>query len=271
MTAITFILQGTPDQRLDLSGLTPERLAGLSEAEIAAIPVGSRREKLPAGAVFRIAPGRTDDVRLVGVTAACDRIGERLSAGAVTVEGDAGAYAGRGMTGGTLTIKGAAGPWAGARMAGGRLEIEGSAGEFLGGAMPGEMQGMLGGVIVVRGDAGPRAGDRMRRGLIVIEGRAGDYAGSRMIAGTLAALGGAGDWPGYQLRRGTIVVGGEVGAWTPTFLDCGLQDLTVARLVGRTIEAQGSRAGAERLAAGALRRFAGDMAVLGKGEIWRLG
>ena len=40
MTAITFTLQGKPDQRLDLSGLTPNRLAGLSEAEIAAIPVG---------------------------------------------------------------------------------------------------------------------------------------------------------------------------------------------------------------------------------------
>ena len=155
-------------------------------------------------------------------------------------------------------------------MEGGRIDIHGNAGDFLGGAMPGEMQGLVNGVIIVRGDAGARAGDRMRRGLIVIEGRAGDYAGSRMIAGTLAAVGGAGNLPGYQLRRGTIILGGQVGEWTPTFVDCGPQDLTVARLVARSIKGHGALATAERLAAGPVRRFAGDMAVLGKGEIWRV-
>jgi formylmethanofuran dehydrogenase subunit C len=270
MTAITFTLQGKPDQRLDLSGLTPDRLAGLSATEIAAVPVGTRRAKLLAGEAFRIAPGRTESVRLVGADGAFDRIGEGMTRGAIQVEGDAGAYAGRGMRGGTLVVRGRAGPWAGARMEGGRIDIHGDAGDFLGGAMPGEMQGMANGLIIVRGDAGARAGDRMRRGLIVIEGRAGDYAGSRMIAGTLAVMGGAGNLPGYQLRRGTIILGGESGEWTPTFIDCGSHDLVAARLVARSLRGHGALTAAERLAAGPARLFAGDMAVLGKGEIWRV-
>jgi formylmethanofuran dehydrogenase subunit C len=270
MTAITFTLQGKPDQRLDLSGLTPNRLAGLSEAEIAVIPVGSRRQKLLAGEAFRITAGRTETVHIVGADGTFDRIGEGMTCGAIQVDGDAGAYAGRGMKGGALVVRGNAGPWAGTRMEGGRIDIHGNAGDFLGGAMPGEMQGLVNGVIIVRGDAGARAGDRMRRGLIVIEGRAGDYAGSRMIAGTLAAIGGAGNLPGYQLRRGTIILGGKVGEWTPTFVDCGPQDLTVAQLVARSIKGHGALATAERLAAGPVRRFAGDMAVLGKGEIWQV-
>ena len=117
----------------------------------------------------------------------------------------------------------------------------------------------------MRGDAGERAGDRLRRGFILIEGRAGAYAGSRMIAGTLAIGGEAGDLPGYLMGRGTILLGRGATLFSPTFGDCGEHDLVAARLLANYIaQASAKLAGLFRRP---LRRLAGDLAALGKGEI----
>jgi formylmethanofuran dehydrogenase subunit C len=150
-------------------------------------------------------------------------------------------------------------------MSGGRLEIAGDAGGFLGAPLEGEMEGMTGGLLIVRGSAGARAGDRLRRGTIVIEGSAGDYPGSRMIAGTLIVFGECGSLPGYLMRRGTIVLASPPEL-AQTFVDCGAHDLAFARVFSGLLRPE-SRAAA-RLLSRPLIRFAGDMAALGKGEIF---
>ena len=43
MKALTFTLVAQPPERLDLSPLTPERLAGLEKAEIAKIRIGQSK------------------------------------------------------------------------------------------------------------------------------------------------------------------------------------------------------------------------------------
>src|SRR5262249_45018651 len=144
----------------------------------------------------------------------------------------------------------------------------GAAGDRLCGALPGEMAGMRGGVVIVRGDAGERIGDRLRRGTIVVEGRAGAWAGSRMIAGSVIVGGSAGPLPGYLMRRGTIVLAGRAEL-SPTFVDCGTHDLIALRLLALFVARYSARAA--RLLQRSLRRFAGDMAVLGRGEIFFAG
>ena len=129
----------------------------------------------------------------------------------------------------------------------------------------GESAGMRGGFVIVRGSAGARAGDKLRRGTIVIEGDAGEYAGSRMIAGTLIVCGTAGALPGYLVRRGTLVLS-RPAALPPTFIDCGVHELVALRLLSAFLEPSSARAAS--LLRKDLRRFAGDMAVLGKGEIF---
>ena len=186
MSSLTFSLRAPPAQRLDLSPLTPQNLAGKSVAEIERIELQTTRVRITAGDVFRIREGDPATIVIEGGSARFDRVGMGLTAGSIRVEGDVGVEAGRLMSGGQLTIRGDAGPFAGSGMKGGTLTIEGDAGERLGGPLSGETVGMSGGVLHVRGDAGERAGDRLRRGFILIEGRAGAYAGSRMIAGTLA-------------------------------------------------------------------------------------
>jgi formylmethanofuran dehydrogenase subunit C len=265
-TSLGLALQARPEQRLDLSPLVPHLLAGKSAGEVARIEVQTTRTRVCVGDVFRVRMGDAAHIRIEGACDRLDRIGHAMAAGEIVVEGDVGAQAGRLMSGGSLTIRGSAGPWAGSAMTGGKIEILRAAGDHLGGPFGGETVGMRGGVIVVRGGAGDRAADRMRRGTIVVEGPCGAYAGSRMIAGTLVVLRQAGPLPGYLMKRGTIVLGGECERMSPTFIDCGTHTLVAMLLLADFVAPHSRRAGAclER----PLRRYAGDMAVLGKGELF---
>ncbi len=265
MSALTFSLRDAPGQRLDLAPLTPERLAGMGEAEIAKIELQTTRARVCVGDVFALRMGGAAEVRIDGHER-FDRIGCAMTSGAIHVDGDAGIQAGRHMRGGRLTVTGNAGPWAGSGMKGGTLEIKGDAGDRLGGPLAGEMAGMRGGVLVVRGHAGARAADKLRRGMIVIEGDAGDNAGSRMIAGTLIVGGCAGALPGYLMARGSIVLAGGHQALAPTFADCGVHDLVASSLMAQYVRPY-STALATRLRH-PWRRLLGDMAVIGKGEIF---
>lgn len=257
-------LRGAPDQRLDLSPLVPHRLAGLAEREIGAIAIHTTRQRLTVGDVFAITSGSAEEIVVEGGSARFDNLGAGLGGGSLVVEGDVGNKAGRGMTAGTLTIRGGAGHWAGSAMTGGTLEITGDAGDRLGGAFPGESEGMDGGLLIVRGKAGERAGDRQRRGVVVVEGDAGAAAASRMLAGTLVVCGTAAGGVGYLMRRGTVFLGaGELAA---TFVEAGVHDLVVMRLLGRHLAAYSATAAA--MLGRPARRFSGDLAVLGKGEVW---
>lgn len=267
MKPLVFTLKSAPVQRLDLSPLIPQNLIGKPAAEIAAIAVETTKDRTLIGDVFAIRMGDPTAIRIVGSSDRFDDIGRGMRGGVLVVEGDVGVRAGRLMAGGSLVIDGNTGPWAASGMTGGIIEIAGTAGDRLGGPLPGETAGMRGGVVVVRGDVGARAGDRMRRGTILVDGRAGASAASRMIAGTLIVRGGAGPLPGYLMRRGTLVLGAPCEALSPTFVDCGTHDLVAMRLLAAHV-----RPYSEHIAAMVrrpLRRWAGDMAVTGTGELFQ--
>jgi formylmethanofuran dehydrogenase subunit C len=266
MKPLVLTLREAPPQRLDLSGLVPHKLAGKTAAEIARIAIATTREPLAAGDIFAIRIGNLLAIRIEGGSERFDEVGHGLTEGEIVVDGDVGLRAGRFMTGGRLVITGHAGPWTASGLKGGTVEIEGSVGERLGGPVPGEVAGMRGGLVIVRGDAGERAGDRLRRGTIVIEGHAGTYAASRMIAGTLLVGRSVGPLPGYLMRRGTLLVGAPPETPSPTFVDCGVHDLVAHRLLAAHVRPY-SRV-FDRLLRTPLRRFAGDMAAMGKGELF---
>jgi formylmethanofuran dehydrogenase subunit C len=266
LTRLTLTLRQQPRQRLDLSPLVPHLLARKSAREIERIELQTTRHRIQVGEVFRLRMGDAEQICIEGDCDRFDYVGREMAGGELVVEGDLGIQVGRLMSGGRLMVRGNAGPWAASGMKSGALEIAGAAGDQLGGPLPGEMSGMRGGVVVVRGSAGERAGDRMRRGTIIIEGDAGPYAGGRMIAGTLIVLRRAGPLPGYLLKRGTLVLGGGCGALSPTFVDCGVHQLLGNRYMAAMIESYSKPAA--KLMRRPLRRLAGDMAVLGKGEIF---
>lgn len=264
MNAMRFVLRGPPSQRLDMSALTPDRLAGMEMAAIERLTLHTTREAACVADVFAVRAGDPASVVIEGGSARLDRVGETMRSGTLRIEGAVGAYAGRKLAGGRLQITGDAGPFAASGMIDGQIEIGGDAGARLGGPTAGERAGMRGGVVIVRGGAGERAGERLRRGLIVVGGDAGRYAGCAMIAGTLVICGEAAEGAGVLMRRGTIVLG-RTPPLLPTFVALGGGELVFRRLLARALEPLHAEAAA--LAAAATRRFGGDMATIGKGEI----
>jgi formylmethanofuran dehydrogenase subunit C len=264
MAALRFTLRSPPEQRVDLSQLTPDRLSGQDRTSIERIVVSTTRVRLLVGDLFRVRGDDTAQIAIEGGSDRFDGVGQGMTSGSLVLDGAGGAQAGRAMRGGRLEIRGSTGPFAASGMRGGEIEIVGDAGDFLGGPLAGEVAGMAGGSVLVRGRAGARAGDRLRRGMIVIEGDAGHAPGSRMIAGTLIVCGACGPLPGYLMRRGTLVIG-RPEALLPTFVAAGTPDPVFPRLFAGAL--QGTSRRAARLLASPLRRFLGDTAALGKGEI----
>ncbi|MGD9544935.1 MAG: formylmethanofuran dehydrogenase subunit C [Methylocystis sp.] len=265
MKPFTFTLRQEPPQRVDLSALTPDRLAGKSVAQIEDIEIGVTRISTKVGDIFKISEGDLKTLRYEGGSARFDLLGAKLLPGfEIHVEGDVGAQCGRLAKGGKITVAGNAGPHAASGNLGADLEIKGAAGDFLAGPLAGELAGMAGGRVIVRGDAGARAGDRLRRGVIVIEGDAGEDLGARLIAGTMFVLGTAKGRIGYLNKRGSIVLA-RGGCFGSTYLDCGAHELTFARLFARSLREHSPSA--SDLLSRKLRRYGGDTAVYGKGEI----
>jgi len=263
VSALTFELKDTPDQRLDLSPLVPAVLAGLSRKEIEALTINTTRTKLTVGDAFKIKGKDAERLHFVGTDDRCDKIGAALAGGEILVDGDAGMLLGTKMKRGKIAVTGSASVLMGASMSGGEISVRRNVGDQAGGVAVGETMGMKGGFISIGGDAGALLGERLRRGIIVVGGKAGDYAGARMIAGTLVLKHGAGRCAGYGNRRGSLIFLEKPRNILPTYSDCGVMEFDYLRLLDKWLREQGVRI---RFGARA-RRLMGDMAVLGKGEM----
>lgn len=204
---------------VDLAGVTPESLAGLTLDAIrrTAVLHGNRSEEL--GALFTIEGNARDmDWRLEGDFSAVHGVGAGMHSGSILIDGPGGRHAGAQMRGGRLEVRGDAGDWLGAEMRGGLIRVQGSAGDHVGSAYIGSPRGMTGGVILVDGSTGDGVAERMRRGLVAVAGDVGDRLGARMLAGTILVFGRCGGLCGAGMRRGTIgLLGAEPAALLPTF------------------------------------------------------
>ena len=267
MSALTFTLKERPRQRIDVSALTPDRLLHAKPEQIARIELYSGNRKLKVSDLFEVAGEDPLDIAFASECDKLDRIGAAMSRGRVSVYGNSGAYLGLGMTGGAIFAHGDAGAFAASGMKAGQIKIDGNAGDFLAAALPGERRGMSGGTLLVAGDVGERAGDHMRRGMILIAGRAGDYCAARMGAGTIAVMGPVGAYPGYAMKRGTLLLFAVPERLPATFNDCGEHSFGFLTLLARAWRAFGSPWHELKQPINPVRRFVGDLANAGKGEI----
>src|SRR5687768_2405303 len=113
MKALTFTLRAEPPERLDLSPLTPQGLAGLDKRAIQNIRLGQSKRASTVGDIFRMSGSDAGNIVFDGGSSRFDGVGAGLTEGTVRVAGDVGAQAGRAMRGGQLTVGGDAGPHAG--------------------------------------------------------------------------------------------------------------------------------------------------------------
>ena len=263
---VTLTLRTAVSRRLEAESITPDAFAALDEAAIARLPLWDGPQAIPLGDMFHVRGGASSRLRVAGDLAMLDAIGAGMTTGELRVEGPVGRYVGTRMAGGALHVTGDAAYGAGLEMAGGLLDIAGNAGDRLGAGRLAAARGMTGGEIIVRGNAGAEIGATMRRGTVVVGGNAGPRAGTGMIAGNVIVFGSAGHDPGRFNKRGTIVVFGGVSVSPSYQYDCTYRPphlaVTLAHLASRRNLALDRDAPAARF-----RRYSGDMAELGRGEI----
>ncbi len=248
MTEAVLTLREPLRGRVDASGVAWGRLPDLDAAAIAGQTMWVEGSgAVPLGDLFHVRWTASQRTRLVGDLTPMDGIGAGLARGELVVDGDAGWYLG-------------------GRMSGGVIEVRGSTGPRAGGAEPGAKRGMTGGEILIRGDAGAGAGAGGRRGLIVVQGDAAEDGARGMIAGSLLVFGSLGPNPGLFSRRGSIVAFGPHVPPAPYRYACTYRPphlrVTLTYLKAR----HGVPVTPEQLA-GAYRRYSGDLAELGAGEI----
>ena len=153
-------------------------------------------------------------------------------------------------------------------MAAGSIDVHGYAGPHAGGAAPGAQRGMTGGELIIRGSAGDEGGSRMRRGLVVVGGDAGAGAGLRDAGRNGHRVRNCGRRrPGLWSKRGSIVALGAV-TLPATYRTPARIGRRICRLIARAPAHAGTVSGRRRdHLAGAYRRYSGDLAELGEGEI----
>jgi formylmethanofuran dehydrogenase subunit C len=245
---ITARLRTPLAERADFSEVLAGPWVSLSPTELASRPVELERNgRVSLGDLFEISGTVDGSIRLVGNLSTADRIGAGLSEGRASVDGSVGDEAGMAMSGGTL-------------------DISGDAGRRTGSAPPGYKRGMSGGELIVRGSAGAEAGAAMRRGLLVVRGRAGDRTGLGMIAGNIIVFGKIGADAGLWSKRGSVAALGGITPPATYAYACTYEPIHLRLMLLRVQSAYGLRIRKQYLS-GLYRRYSGDMAELGKGEI----
>jgi formylmethanofuran dehydrogenase subunit C len=195
-------------------------------------------------------------------------IGEKMTAGRIVIQGDAGMHTGAQMEGGDITVTGNVGDWCGAEMKGGLIRVLGDAGNLVGAAYRGSPEGMTGGCILINGNAGTEVGSFMRRGMIVITGDTGSFTGVHMNGGEIMVFGKAGIRVGAQAKGngGFIACFGGVEEMLPTYRYDTTFNPTFMRLYLKQLS--------ENLGIDTtpyidkpMKRYRGDLAVGGNSEI----
>jgi len=264
----------TPDLPVEAETICPDLLAGKGLPEIDGLPVYMGNQTHTLGDYFEVEGdvAETAEGQLIVVEGDipwAKYVGSKMTGGRIVVEGDVGMHVGSQMSGGEIIVNGCASDWAGAEMSGGLLRIKGDAGELLGAAYRGSSEGMKGGCIVVEGNAGVESGSFMRRGMIVVLGNIGPFAGAHMNGGEIFIFGCASRRLGAEMKGngGIIVCLGEVEALLPTFVYDTTYMPTSMRLYLRELRDELEIHEAGKFLDASFKRYRGDMAVGGNGEI----
>ncbi len=225
---ITLTLQNPPEFYLETDCISPDNFAGKTVGDIGLMTVyhGNKEKKLSD---FFIIIGESakeaKDTKIIieGDCSLVQRIGEKMTAGELTIQGNCGMHLGCFMKGGSIKVDGNAGEWAGAMMENGSIEISGDAGNHCASAYRGFWVGMQGGMVKVEGRVGVESGSWMRSSQtykkypILWCGSADYYLGVHNHGGTLICEGDAEGRVGADMSHGQIIVMGKVKSMLPSF------------------------------------------------------
>ena len=166
---------------------------------------------------------------------------------------------------------GGRGPFGAGACADRKARIEAAAERGVGLVMHARRQfAQVGSVARARGKCGEgnlTVGERMRRGLILVGGNAGPWAAANMLAGTVVVAGECGPNPGLGLRRGSLILLRAPPGLPATFNDGGVHDFLFLTLLDRHLRGLGAPIDRFPTLEPRMRRYSGDLACGGAGEI----
>ena len=259
MKTITFNVKKRSPIALEFDEVIPDTIYSWEAADFDnyAVPVGNSR--FPITNYFDIevegSAESPSEVKMI-FNGDCGRvkyIGNKMSAGEITVNGNADLHVGAEMSGGSIFVDGDVEAHAGREMSGGLLEITGNTKEFTGASYIGEWRGMTGGQIIVHGNAGKQCGECLTGGKIHVLGDCDILAGIHMTKGTIEIDGNVNRWPGGQMKNGNIIIHGKLGRLLEGFVE---QDIvTDPEVDGIVYE-------------GKYIQYKGDIALNGKGALY---
>jgi formylmethanofuran dehydrogenase subunit C len=263
--SLTLTLQQAPAVPLEVSGLTPDALAGRDAAHVETLQAHHGNETVRLADFFRVSGRCESEIHIEGELARIKHVGAGMQSGLIHIHGNVGAHLGAGMSGGRIQVDGDAGDWVAPEMSGGTIYIKGNAGHLVGSAYRGSGVGMTGGEIFVAGGVRNELGHGMRNGLIAVGGDSGDFTGVNMLAGTIIVLGSLGSRSGAGMKRGTILSMRDARI-LPTFgYSCTYRPV-FARMYLRHAQRSGLPI-TDAQAEGSYARWCGDAVELNRGEI----
>ncbi len=220
MATVTLTPTKVPELMFEGYSITPDAFAGKTAAQIADLPGHEGKFVLKLGDFFEV-PGNggetaaDTDIVIDGDCTRVKYIGSKMTAGSVTVNGNADMYVGGWMKGGKIHIKGNVDSFCGIQMEGGELLIDGDAKSHVGCAYRGDWRGMKGGVIRIKGSAGNDIGTAMLGGTIIIEKNAFIHVSTHAEGGTVIIKGDVEGRVGGQMVKGEMYVLGKIKFMLP--------------------------------------------------------
>ncbi len=226
MAQITLKPTKVPELYLECYNITPDAFAGKSLREIADLDAHEGKIKVKLGDYFEIAgqSGNTAEETAIKIDGDCSKvkyIGNKMTAGSITINGNADMYVGGWMKGGKIHVMGNVDSFCGIAMEGGEIVVEGNAQNHVGCAYRGDWRGMRGGTIRIKGSAGNDIGTFMLGGTIIIEKDAFIHVSTHAEGGTVVIKGNVQGRVGGQMVKGDIYVLGSVQYMLPGFKKVG--------------------------------------------------
>lgn len=252
--------------------ISPDVFSGKNKEEISELKLfhGNKEKKISELFNVSVLPGSDgkEDVKEItinGDVKIVRNIGEGMTSGRITINGNAGMHLGAKMSGGEIIVNGNADDWLGAGMHGGLIRVKGNAGSLIGSAYRGSNSGMDGGIIIIEGSAGNETGKYMKLGTIAVKGDSGDFTGTHMSGGTIVCYGKTGKRAGAEMRDGTIIAMHELDIM-PTFRADGMFNLVFLKAFFTELKKYVEIP--EGSIEGIYRKYSGDFSDKPSGEIF---
>ncbi|MBP2171940.1 tungsten-dependent formylmethanofuran dehydrogenase subunit FwdC [Methanococcus voltae] len=235
MKEIVFTVKKDIDVPVELDSLLPVKLQEMSVEEIKKIELPQGNKKISVEELFNVNVNENEAITTPKVTIndssmKLKRIGEKMEAGEIVVNGDAGMYVGAEMKSGKITVNGNAECWVAQNLKGGEVIINGDAKDYVGSAYRGDWRGMSGGKITINGNAGTEIGEYMKKGLIVVNGNCKIMPGVHQNGGIIIINGEVEGRAGGEMLKGAIVINGPLKSKLPSFEYEGIVEDPVIKL-----------------------------------------